>query len=458
MVSGGGVLEKREVAELFDYAKSYGIEMIPEVQSLGHVQYITYAHPEIAELDDGEYTVNDTRNEDERPDEFYPHNYCPSNEESYKIIFDIIDEIIEVSRPERYVHIGHDEVYNLGKCKRCRNVPHDVLYSRHLIRLYEYLKAKGLGTVIWSDMLQPVTTYKTSGAINLIPKDVLCLDFIWYFHFDKDIEANLLDKGFTVGIGNLYSSHFPRYESRILKKGVIGGEVSTWCPINEYMLGKKGKFYDLTYTAEMLRNPESHCDAMREVLSHIITKFVQPHQRDDIRGVSRHLLQRLEIPLSRGSVEGIPDGILKFRKNARIADGLCAVVNECFARLYIEHTTLFPAPRIPWKPLYLSGTYTVKYTDGRTVEIPVEYAGGVQHYKRKYAAPYLEEYYRHNGYVGTWFSDPTLEEHYAGEDILLTSLVFDNPHPELTIESISYRSSEGDYTRVVITEIFGVKE
>ena len=43
----------------------------------------------------------------------------------------------------------------------------------------DYLKEKGLGTVIWSDMLQPVTNYQTPNAINLLPRDILCLDFIW---------------------------------------------------------------------------------------------------------------------------------------------------------------------------------------------------------------------------------------------------------------------------------------
>jgi hypothetical protein len=50
MVAGGELLEKDEVRDFVEYVKSFGIEVIPEVQSWGHVQYITYAYPEIAEL------------------------------------------------------------------------------------------------------------------------------------------------------------------------------------------------------------------------------------------------------------------------------------------------------------------------------------------------------------------------------------------------------------------------
>lgn len=455
-VAGGRVLEKQQVADLLDAAREYGIEIIPEVQSLGHVQYITYAHPEIAEREEEDKAVKDTRDEDARPANFYAHCYCPSNEKSYEIIFDIIDEIVEVAKPQRYVHIGHDEVYHLGLCPKCKSTPHDVLYARHVNRLYNYLKAKGLGTVIWSDMLQPVTAYKTPNAINLIPKDVLCLDFIWYFHLDKDIETNLLDAGYTVGAGNLYSSHYPRYKKRILAEGMIGGQISLWCEPNRYAIGKKGKYFDASYTAQMLWNAEDYGDTLREVYTHLITRHIQPVQRDELSGkFAPSSYDATTIVLPAGN-QALPQCILAYRPAAIVANGCEAIVDSCFERLLIEHTTLQCAPRIPWQPLYVSGIYTVCYDDGEQVTIPVEYMGNVQHYCRKYAEPFYHAYYRHIGYVGTWFSDPTLEEKFNGEDVLLTSYVWDNPHPEKKIRSLSYQSAEGDFTTVVLTGLTGL--
>ncbi len=455
-VAGGKVLEKQQVADLLDCAREYGFEIVPEVQSLGHVQYITYAHPEIAEREETDKSIKDTRAEDARPNNFYAHCYCPSNEKSYEIIFDIIDEIVEVAKPQRYVHIGHDEVYHLGLCPKCKNTSHDVLYARHVNRLYDYLKTKGLGTAIWSDMIQPVTKYQTPNAINLIPKDVLCLDFIWYFHFDKDIETNLLDAGFTVGAGNLYSSHYPRYKKRMLQKGMIGGEVSLWCPTGEYRMGKKGKLYDVTYTAQMLWNTEEYDETLREVYAHLIVKHIQPVQRDELRGkFAPQGYAATEIPLPAGN-QALPQDILTYRPAALVANGCEVTVNGCYDRLLIEHTTLQCAPRIPWEPLYVSGAYTVCYEDGERVTAPAEYMGNVQHYRRKYADPFHGKYYRHTGYVGTWFSDPTLEEKHQGEDVLLTSYVWENPYPEKKIATLSYKSAEGDYTTVILTGIKGL--
>ena len=119
MVAGGELLEKDEVKDLAEYARSFGFEIVPEVQSFGHVQYITYAHPEIAETAESVHDKKmDTRLADQPPSTFYHHSYCPLHEKSYEIIYDIIDEVIEAARPERYVHMGHDEIYQIGICPR----------------------------------------------------------------------------------------------------------------------------------------------------------------------------------------------------------------------------------------------------------------------------------------------------------------------------------------------------
>jgi hypothetical protein len=50
MVAGGELLEKDEVRDFVEYARNFGFEIIPEVQSFGHVQYITYAHQKLLKL------------------------------------------------------------------------------------------------------------------------------------------------------------------------------------------------------------------------------------------------------------------------------------------------------------------------------------------------------------------------------------------------------------------------
>jgi len=61
--------------------------------------------------------------------------------------------------------------------------------------------------MIWGDMLQDKTPYMTYPARERLPRDIVLLVFIWYFHFDTDMEDHLLPHGYDVVMGKLYSSH-----------------------------------------------------------------------------------------------------------------------------------------------------------------------------------------------------------------------------------------------------------
>src|SRR5262249_10577611 len=111
-----------------------------------------------------------------------------------------------------------------------------------------------LGMIMWADMLQRFPWYAAPEAIERLPRDVLLLDFVWYFRPEEDIEDRLLAHGFTVGMGNYYSSHYTRFATRCAKPGMIGGEVSAWCRTSEEELGRTGKLYDFVYSANTLWN------------------------------------------------------------------------------------------------------------------------------------------------------------------------------------------------------------
>ncbi len=415
MNAGGKLLEKDEVRDMVDFARELGFELIPEVQSFGHVQYITFAHPEIAEVEEGRHIVDDTRGEDARPDESYAHCYCPSMQESYDIIHDIIDEIVEVVRPQRYVHMGHDEIYQVGVCPRCRDKKPEDLYARHVNDLHDYLQKKGLGMMIWSDMLQPTERYKTYPAADMIPKDIVMLDFIWYFHFDLDMEDNILPHGFKVVAGNLYSSHYPRYRSRIAKKGMLGGEVSTWIAFTEKKLAMIGKFWDVMYTSQMLWSENYHED-MRRVYTHVIHDNIQPVLRDDIHGIHSEMMVT---------------GTVKAGKAKAEINGHCD-------RLEIRHITSERCSTVAWSPLTELGKYVVTYADGSACEIPVEYNGNIIDKETLYAEPLPQQYHRHTGYVGTWMMDCA----EMTKDGMVCSFLWDNPSPEKEIASVTLETEK----------------
>ncbi|HEY5774330.1 MAG TPA: glycoside hydrolase family 20 zincin-like fold domain-containing protein, partial [Chitinophagaceae bacterium] len=173
----GQILEKEEVAELVNYIRRFGIEVIPELPSLTHSYYLLAGHEELAE----------------NPNQPFPDTYCPLKPGSYKLYFDVLDEYIEVIKPSM-IHVGHDE-WRMEKdiCELCRGKDFGLLYANDLKKIHGYLADKGIKTAIWGDhLLESVTekdhqtwksstgyTYKIPGALkpeqvlNLIPKDIL---------------------------------------------------------------------------------------------------------------------------------------------------------------------------------------------------------------------------------------------------------------------------------------------
>lgn len=378
-IAEGKPITKAQLKEYVAYIRSFGIEVIPEIQSLAHVQYLTHAYPEIAEIAETDLKDNeDTTSEDKLPSTFYHHDYCPSNPRTYQILFDVIDEIIEVFEPKEYIHMGHDEVRSIGVCPRCKGKTPAELFAGDVNKIHDYLAGKGLKMMIWADMLQPMPKYPSHPAIDNIPKDIVLLDFIWYFHMDKDIEDNLLEKGFPVLVGNLYSSHFPRYESRIRKENMHGGQISAWVATNEYELQKEGKLYDMLMTAQLLWSGD-YSKNYRLCYDRILSAAM-PRLRDDLRGTV--------------SPSRLPGAAVCAAEGGHTVDSL---------RFY--HSALRQFTRQTWSELDVVAKYIITYTDGSTEEVPVTYGGNIGYRYRRQNAPIPHAFYRHNGYTATYTCD-----------------------------------------------------
>ena len=427
-VADGQFITQAETRDLVTYCRSFGIEVVPEIQSLGHVQFMTIAYPEIAELaeDAPRYDPNavDAREEDIRPSEFYAHNYCPSNEKSYELLFDLMDEIIEVIQPREYVHMGHDEVYGIGICPKCRQKDPADLFAGDINRIHAYLASKGLKMMIWADMIQPVTKYKTPAAIDKIPKDILMLDFIWYFHMDKDIEDNLLAKGFNVMMGNMYSSHYPRYASRIRKPGMVGAQISAWTTTSEEVMGREGKIYDFLYTGEMLWSDTY--DGRHRLSYDRYLKAIMPNVRQALKQITYPKPNHTAVLLENAAVYPLCDAPVN---TACETDLLCD-------SLVFEHNTVNKITREPWIQLRTVGCYEVTYADGTTLQIPLSYGGNISHWNRRQNEPFKGGYYRHNGYSATYFVDAEESKGPNGENISVYRYEWLNPKPSTPIRAI----------------------
>jgi len=251
----GRMLEKAEVADLVSYAAQHHVEVIPEIPSLTHCYYLLTRHRELAEIQAAEW----------------PDTYCPSNPASYDLLFDVLDEFIEVMKP-RMVHMGHDEWrMPVGVCPACRDKdPRDLLIA-DLKKIHDHLIRKGVRMAIWSDHLNErvrgVKTqakklasgfeYQTPGgltpeqAATQVPKDILMFNWLWEDQLGgAKNDGELSEWGFEQIYGN-FTEKFVNYGERSKLKGLIGGAASAWAVSSELSIGKD-RLHNFLGTAGLL--------------------------------------------------------------------------------------------------------------------------------------------------------------------------------------------------------------
>jgi hexosaminidase len=129
-----------EMAALTRYARERHIEITPLVQGLGHATFIL-KHQEYANLRE------------------LPWNrwaFCPLNEGTYQVLFDLYRDAIAATPGSKYLHIGGDEIGNIGLCPRCKPMADKEgmlsLSLYWLKRVCEFAKENGRIPVFWDDM------------------------------------------------------------------------------------------------------------------------------------------------------------------------------------------------------------------------------------------------------------------------------------------------------------------
>ena len=150
-----------ELKELVDYAQSFGIESIPEIDVPAHCSYITSVLPELL------CDVEEPRNTD-KPISTY--TICLSNPTTYEILSNIIAELCDIFKGE-YFHTGGDELYfydieedNLWpewlNCSRCKelakkeNINSDLdFYIYFANKINKIVKSFGKKMIIFNDAI-----------------------------------------------------------------------------------------------------------------------------------------------------------------------------------------------------------------------------------------------------------------------------------------------------------------
>lgn len=193
-----------------DACRANGIDIVPLVNCVGHQSWegaddiLLEAYPGFDETP-GLYPDNEG---------IYCRSWCVSNPDVYPIVFDLVDELTEAFGAKG-VHVGMDEVFLIGEdaCPRCRGRDRAVLFAEAANRLHDHIvREKRMTMYLWGDRLldyadlgavydeneYEVAANGTSGAIDLIPDDIVVCDWHYARHADYPSLDRFLERGFRV--------------------------------------------------------------------------------------------------------------------------------------------------------------------------------------------------------------------------------------------------------------------
>lgn len=191
-IARGARFSKKEAKAVIDYARSLGLEPIGYLNMLGHLER---AYEKSPYTDHGGIMIQ--------------------NEEVYdKFVFSILSEMLEIYGPIKWFHCGMDEAGELCSWLSSQGYDSAQLLARHISKINDFLKQRGIRMIIWHDMLfspdlakeigapigpanggPPHNTYR---ALDFIPKDVI-LDYWFYEPLDSYPALDWLQKkGFEV--------------------------------------------------------------------------------------------------------------------------------------------------------------------------------------------------------------------------------------------------------------------
>lgn len=469
---------KEQLKELVDYAKLRRFEVIPQLATFSHFDYVlsNRAYQGLAES----------------PKTTLGHrslfNYCPSNPATYDLVFDLMNEIVEVFQP-RYFHIGHDEASfdDIGVCDRCKGTDPWVLWAQDITKLDAWIKAHGMRTIMWGDQFLPQHNgdkpFFTARATDMVPKDILIFD--WHYapnHRYDDTIGYFRQHGFeVVGCPWYEPVNVYNFASAAKRNGIVGYCGTTWTRVPTAMastphlpaawvVGGENAWstdqppldalgyapvaqFNRLWSLNQPEEPRSFRTV--DITPYCNERTVDSERRDGWMGLGpkedlRHLPVgivwvgdvpfRIADPAANagrncvmlagdpGQTTSYPEAIYEIAVGARA---------EC---IWLLHTCSIPPTRE--RSLYATrnpgilGHYVVNYADGETATIPLRYLSNIHDWNGQCGPAQA---------VGVW------EGHTDGGSLVsLGAVQWRNPRPEVAVRSMDFISDLGGARPVLL--------
>lgn len=149
-ISAGNCYTRKDIAKIQKIASKNKLIVIPLIQTFGHMEFVL-------KLD---------RYKDYREVSRYPQVLCPTYNKTLPLIYEMIDQIVEAHPDIKHLHIGADEVYQIGECSRCldtmvkRQWGKKQLFLDHVSKVAKYIKNKypDLVVLMWDDEFREISS------------------------------------------------------------------------------------------------------------------------------------------------------------------------------------------------------------------------------------------------------------------------------------------------------------
>ncbi|MBO5722986.1 MAG: family 20 glycosylhydrolase [Lentisphaeria bacterium] len=223
-----------EIREIVEYASARNIDVIPGLACLGHSELLlnTPGYGHLCELRNGITGRFWGSMQDEM---------CPSLPETRAFVEAYFTEVAAMF-PSQYLHIGADEVYNMGYCKECAPkagtfAGEQALYGDHIKFCHAFLTQKLKKRVMmWDDMIELYPE-----VFDTFPRDIIMVNWLydpnitgWRGHFAnldfKDRHAYYEKAGFEyiIAPADYCWSNVETFTATVQNKKCKGGLLTIW--------------------------------------------------------------------------------------------------------------------------------------------------------------------------------------------------------------------------------------
>lgn len=261
---GNHALSIKAAKTLLDICRRHGIELIPQINLLGHQSWHTDLGKLLTvypEFDETPHVKLPTEYEWPNEDGLYCKSYCPLHPDVHEVVFSLVDEVMDAFEASKF-HAGMDEVFYIGddRCPRCAGKNKAKLFADEVSKIRNHLKKEDRELWIWGDRLLDGNStglgiWEASGndthpAIDLIPKDVIICD--WHYERPDQTFSYFVMKGFKV-VTCVWQKQdvavkqfedmvrFKQHSTKPLADRYLGMMQTIWSPAENFMDAVEGE-------------------------------------------------------------------------------------------------------------------------------------------------------------------------------------------------------------------------